>query len=328
MKKIISFLLSVFIVLFLISCGSKPEDETPKPEAPVVENTTDDTGLNDVSASEIETILAQINDARKMAIEAGADKDCPDQLKLIDDLYDSLKNDNAKLKENSKSIIDRYNLLANYSKAKKAKDEIDENGFAFYAQKNYDDGVAALEVVEAAFTDSKELDKSVYEAAQDAYKNFNSILIIAYKKLAKAERELAYEAKKDADSVKAGVARKDDYKAAVTTFQNGDSSYAMQNPKRAFEQYSEAKEAFIALYEDVAEKRAAAQAALDAAKKRVAESAKYAEEADVRNPITEPVDGIEEEDAVLLEEDNYAAPEEAEVEIAEELEDTEVGEED
>lgn len=328
MKKILSFLLSVFIVLFLISCGSKPEDETPKPEAPVVENTSDNSGLNDVSASEIETILAQINDARKMAIEAGADKDCPDQLKLIDDLYDSLKNDNAKLKENSKSIIDRYNLLANYSKAKKAKDEIDENGFAFYAQKNYDDGVAALEVVEAAFTDSKELDKSVYEAAQDAYKNFNSILIIAYKKLAKAERELAYEAKKDADSVKAGVARKDDYKAAVTTFQNGDSSYAMQNPKRAFEQYSEAKEAFIALYEDVAEKRAAAQAALDAAKKRVAESAKYAEEADVRNPITEPVDGIEEEDAVLLEEDNYAAPEEAEVEIAEELEDTEVGEED
>lgn len=333
MKKVFLFLLSVITVLFFISCGSKPEAEETKPDAPVIEETTtEEPEVSDVDASEIEAIKAQIEDARKLAIEAGAEKDAPDQLKVIDDLYDSIKDDDAQLKANSKSIVDKYNLLANYSKAKSAKEEIDNNGFAFYSQKNYDDGVKCLETVETAFATSGDLNSTVYTAAEDAYKNFNTIIIIAYKKLAKAERELAYEAKKNADSVKAAVARKVDYKSAADTFMAGDSSYAMQNPKRALEQYTEAKEAFTALYEDVAEKRAAAQAALDEAKKRVAESAQYAEEADVRNPITEPVDGIEEEDAVLLEEDVYDNPEEAEADIAEELEDdieeTEVGEED
>lgn len=332
MKKTLLFLLSVFTVLFFISCGSKPAPEETKPDAPAVEKVeqNDEPAVTDVDASEIDALKAQIEDARRLAIEAGADKEAPEQLKLVDDLYDSLKDDDAKLKANSKAIVDKYNLLSNYSKAKNAKDEIDENGFAFYSQKNYDAGVKNLEAVEKAFSEEGELDGSVYTEAEDAYKNFNSILIIAYKKLAKEERELAYAAKKQADSVKAGVARKDSYKAAVDTFQSGDSSYAMQNPKRALEKYTEAKESFLALYEDVAEKRAAAEAALEEAKKRVAESAQYAEQADARNPITEPIDGIEEEGAVLLEEDNYADPEDAEAQIAEELDDDAetVGEED
>ena len=67
--------------------------------------------------------------------------------------------------------------------------------------------------------------------------------------------------------------------------------------------------------------------AIEEAKKRVAESQKFAEEADVKAPITEPVEGIEDEDAVLLEEDDYEDPEAAEADIAEELEDDEIGEE-
>ena len=45
----------------------------------------------------------------------------------------------------------------------------------------------------------------------------------------------------------------------------------------------------------------------------------FAEEADIKAPITEKVEGIEDEDAVLLEADNYEDPEEAEADIAEEL---------
>ena len=98
----------------------------------------------------------------------------------------------------------------------------------------------------------------------------------------------------------------------------------MQNSKKASEKYVSAEQQFSYLYKDVSEKRAAAQAAIEEAKKRVAESAKFAEEADVKAPITdEQVEGIESEDAVLLEADNYEDPEEAEVDIAEELEETE-----
>lgn len=321
MKKVCIILLSVFTVLFFISCGSKPAAEETKPEAPIVDQTEE--AVVDVDETSLESIIAKIDDARTEAVNAGAEVIAPDQLKLVDGLYESMKNDNT-LKDNAQLVIDRYNLLKNYCKAVNAKNEIDENGFASYAQKNYDEGMKNLEKVEKALANEEQLDSSVVFAAENAYKSFNTVLIVAYKKLAKEQREYTYEAKKNADSVKAGVAQKERYSVAVEKFQKGDSSYSMQNPKRALELYIEAEDDFMALYNDVYEKRAEAQAALDAAKQRVAESAKYAEDADARNPITEEVDGIEAEDAVLLEEDNYAAPEEAEAEIAESLEDDEV----
>ena len=208
-----------------------------------------------------------------------------------------------------------------------AKKEIDDNGYKSYAQNNYDRGVDNLSKVDAAFdSDSDTFDKTVFVYAENALKEFNTVINVAYKKIAKEERDAAMEAKKNADSVKAGVARKTEYKEAADLIQNGDSLYSMQNAKKAAEKYKEANTKFTYLYEDVAAKRAAAEAAIEEAKKRVAESQKFAEEADVKAPITEKVEGIEDEDAVLLEADNYEDPEAAEVDIAEELEENDESE--
>jgi len=325
MKKVLISLLSISAVFFLISCGSKPAPEEtkkkPPVEAPVIEETEEEPAVEEVASDDfdLDALCAEIDSARDAAIEAGADEKAPELLKAIDDLYESLKNDN--LKDNADMLKAKYQLLANYLKAQDAKEEIDENGFAFYAQRNYDDGVALLDKVSAIIESSEEVTSAAVENAANAYSNFNTVLTVAYKRLAKQEREEAYEAKKLADSVKAGVSQKERYKGAVEDFQNGDSLYSMQSPKKALEKYTSAKEEFTALYEEVSEKRAAAQAAIEAAKQRVAESAKYAEEADNRSPITEAVDGIEDEDTVLLEDDEYEDPSEAEVEIAESLDD-------
>lgn len=329
MKKVLLTLLSISTVFFFISCGSKPAPEEEQVEAPVVEKT--EPVVEDVSVEESEddtaddeaayaALLAQIDAARNAALEAGADEKCPDLLKQVDDLYESLKGEN--LKDNAEMLMARYNLLANYLKAKDAKDEIDENGFAFYAQKNYDDGLADLEKVSGVLEGADAIDGSVSSAAERAYANFNTVLTVAYKRIAKAERDAAYEAKKLADSVKAGVSQKERYKEAADDFQLGDSLYSMQNPKKALDKYTSAKDKFTSLYNEVSEKRAAAQAAIEEAKKRVAESAEYAEEADNKAPITEAVEGIEDEDTVLLEEDEYEDPAEAEVEIAETIDDS------
>ena len=331
MKKVCLTVLSLFTVLFFISCGSKPAPEEPKPKAPevseVIENAVEDVADNSLAeAAKLAQLMEQINDARKAAIEAGADKNCPDQMNKLDYLLSGLK-DSDNPDAAAKSIIDRYNLLANYSKAVDTKKEIDEAGYAPYAQNNYDRGVSNLEKVDAAFdSGSDDFDKSVFVYAEDAYKEFNTVLNVAYKKIAKEEREAAMEAKKNADSVKAGVARKAEYSEAADLIQSGDSSYSMQNAKKAAEKYKAANEKFTYLYQDVAEKRAAAQAAIEEAKKRVAESAQFAEEADVKAPITEKVEGIEEEDAVLLEADEYEDPEEAEADLPEDLEELEEGE--
>ncbi|MBR5944267.1 MAG: hypothetical protein IKZ94_04900 [Lachnospiraceae bacterium] len=324
MKNVCIILLSIFTLLFFISCGSKPAAEEQKPVAPditeAVEDLAEDAADSSLAeAAKLAQLMEQVNGARKAAIEAGADRNCPDQMNKLDYLLAGLK-DSDDPDGAAQSIIDRYNLLANYSKAVDAKDEIDENGYDSYAPNNYDRGVDNLDKVDAAF-EKENYDKSVFVYAENALKEFNTVINVAYKKIAKEEREAALEAKKDADSVKAGVARKTEYKEAADLIQTGDSLYAMQNAKKATEKYIEANDKFTYLFEDVSEKRAEAQAAIEEAKRRVAESKKFAEEADVKAPITEKVEGIEDEDAVLLEADDYEDPEDAEADIAEELED-------
>lgn len=331
MKKVSITLLSIITLLFFISCGSKPAAEEQKPDAPDVQEAVEDLSnqVVDESLSEAEKLaklMEQINEARKAAIEAGADRNCPDQMNKLDYLLSGLK-DSDDPEAAAKSIIDRYNLLANYSSALDTKKEIDDNGYASYAQNNYDRGVDNLSKVDAAFDKNPDdFDKSVFVNAENALKEFNTVINVAYKKIAKEEREAAMEAKKKADSVKAGVARKTEYNEAADLMQSGDSLYSMQNAKKAAEKYKEANTKFTYLYQDVSEKRAAAQAAIEEAKKRVAESEKFAEEADVKAPITEQVEGIEDEDAVLLEADEYENPEEAEADLPESIEELEEGE--
>ena len=317
MKKLPFILLSLLTLLFFISCGSKKAADEQKPDAPDVVEDVADENLDD--AARLEKLMDQINDARKSAIEAGAERHCPEQMKKLDYLLAGLK-DEKNPDSSAKSIIDRYNLLANYSAAKEAKKEIEEKDFISYAKNNYDRGVDYLSKVDNAFASGKDnYDKSVYTNAENSLKEFNAVINVAYKKVAKEEREAAMEAKKNADSVKAGVARKEEYKVAADLIQSGDTLYSMQSAKKASEKYKDANVKFTYLYNDVSAKRAAAQAAIEEAKKRVAESAEFAAQADVKAPITEQVEGIEDENAVLLEADNYEDPEKAEANIAEEL---------
>ena len=71
MKKVSIILLSIFTLLFFISCGSKPAAEEETPEAPEVSEITDavedisdniaDESLSD--AAKLAELMAQVNDA-------------------------------------------------------------------------------------------------------------------------------------------------------------------------------------------------------------------------------------------------------------------------
>lgn len=319
MKKVLVCMLSVLAILGIVSCKSKPKAEEVVPEAPVVEEqapVVEEEVPPVVEETQVDytDVLNQIENARSLAIEAGAEAKASDLLKEIDAFYDSLK-ENGDLAANADELIRRYKSLANYIKAKDAKEKIDAFGFAGDAQREYDAGSAALTVVENTYSSQAPLSDDVANAAAEAYSNFNKVLIIGFKKIALQERVAAFDAKKKADSVKAGVSRKEQYGEAADKFQKADALYAMQSPEKAYENYKTAKETFTALFNDVSEKRAAAQAAIEAAKRKVAESANYAEEADAKAPITEAVEGIEEEDAVLLEETTYEDPDAAVIQI-------------
>ncbi|MBQ5997914.1 MAG: hypothetical protein IJL70_00400, partial [Treponema sp.] len=77
----------------------------------------------------------------------------------------------------------------------------------------------------------------------------------------------------------------------------------------------------------VSVKRAEAQKAIDEAKEKVLSSENYAVNADHEKPLEgENIEGIEAEDAVLLEADNYESSEALEAEIPAAIDDVEVEE--
>ena len=325
MKKIAKITLTVFLALTLFSCKSKPEAEETPAQAPVIEDTDEELAKHEDETQQSNTeavikvnteeLISRLNDARNVAVEAGAQEFASQQLAQIDALFEELKGKESFSEDETSDLEMRYNTLTNYVKAKSAKQKIDENELALYNQSSYNKGLENLTLVEDAYSNESATSKEILQAANDAYSDVNSVLISAYKSLAMAERKEALNAKKSADEVKAGVSRKEQYAEATQYFKDGDSLYSMQSPEKALNKYESAKNLYSELAADVKEKRSAALAAIEAAKKRVAESEHYAEEADAKTPIAEPIEGIEEENAVLLEADNYENPDDAVIEV-------------
>ncbi|WP_294430422.1 hypothetical protein [uncultured Treponema sp.] len=318
MKRYLFTLICAASIIPFISCGSTPtvEPEPPKAEepAPVVEEPTPEPEpepqppAEDFSQAN-EALLAQADSARAKAIEAGAEKYFRDVLSADDKFYESVKaeikaNPTADHSEKIKEVIVRYEALATASLAKEMKLKADEFGLADA------DAEKALSDFEAS-----ENGNGMRENADKALSAYSALLLKKLGEMAKTERSAALEAKKNADSVKAGVAKKTEYAEASATFKKADSSFASKDLEGAYKGYRSAKNAFTKLYELIAEKRAAAQAAIERAKKRVAEAENYTKEADTIAPLENEVAGIEKEDAVLLESDNFANPEDAVIDV-------------
>lgn len=323
MKKYLLFALIAMSLIFG-SCKSTEQEEVPAEQVEQVETTETpvEEDKPDESFAEKNARLLETADAsRESAIKSGAQEYYADELAKADEKLNALKEKAANSNEDmSKEINDvnyRYLALEKASSTKKLKEKIEENGFVEDNQIAYDAANALYAELEKAINDSEE-GLLMYKSAEAAYAAYHTIFYNSFKKLADKERASAVEQKKNADSVKAGVARKDEYKAIVEIFKAGDSAYVTKNPEGAFDKYKESKEKFEALYKDVAEKRAAAQKRIDEAKAKVNDVSNFAEDADQTAPLgNEKVDGIEEKDTVLLEEDKFENPEDAVIEVDE-----------
>lgn len=309
MKKL-SLLFCVTLAVLFASCKSTEQvADTPaqtetvqevKEEAPVQEETTDNG--DSLSAAEA---------ARKAALDAGAKEYYSDAFAVTDAAFEALKalNDG---KDHSKELAEikaRYDALATAAKARKLKERIDNEGLAANSQADYDAGEKALaefdSLVAVPVTPAAALGKK----ATEAYNSYYAVFFKAYKKFANDARKEALAQKKAADAVKAQIARKEEYKSYANLILKGDQQYSTSNPEGAYNNYKEAASSFEALAKDVAAKRAEAQKALDEAKAKVKASSDYAERADVEKPLgDEPVAGIEAEETVLLEVDEFENP--------------------
>ena len=331
MKKIIvPVLLAAVFSFTFTSCGSTPKTDdtttsTIQDKVNDVENKVEDAANADNSSA-----LEKTEAARKAAIEAGADKIAQEQFSAADALYDSLKTQSETGLDISIPLGDvekRYLALTAYANALENRKKIEANDLISYDENSYNEGCAALSEFENLNSSTNLLGTLMFDKANMANGKFINVLNKAYKQLAKEARVDAFKAKKDADAVKAGVAAKAEYTKAAEEFKAGDQNYAMQNAESAYTHYLKSTEQFAAVAEKVAEKRAAAQKAIDEAKAKVEAAANYATKADQEKPLEgENIEGIESEDAVLLEDDSYATPESQEAAIPEEIEDFEVEE--
>lgn len=320
MKKVILTLSCVFTVLFAVSCGSTPVAEPEVKD--VVEETKEEIKEEVVQAVDYstanKTLLALTDAARENAVASGAEKYFSEKFAATEEKYTIVKNnvetDSSKdYSAEIKDLTERYQSLAAASQAQALKEKADELSLADENKSSYEAGQKALEEYSALSNEANGAD--LLAKANEALNAYSDVVNKGLKANAARERQAALEAKKNADSVKAGVAKKEQYTKASETFKKADSSYVTTNIEGAFKGYKEAKEAFNSLYEEIKEKRAAAQALIDAAKQKVADSENYAVEADSIAPLEGEVAGIEAEDAVLLEEDTLANPDEAVIDV-------------
>ena len=285
-KSHVTFVLAAFSLIFA-SCASKPKVEETKPAVEPAEE-------------KVEQVVEQPEEKAPVVIEE----------------------DNSAALEADENA--RKSSVEEYEKAKALKNRIDELGFALYDQTSYDAGNKSLSDFENLKDSDNASGAELLNLSKDAYGKFANVLNKAYKQLAKEARTKAFVAKKDADSVKAGAAAKADYNKAADEFKAGDTNYSMQNCESAYGHYVTSESLFKSVFNTVSERRAAAQKAIDEAKAKVEAAQQYALNADQEKPLTdENTEGIEAEDAVLLEEDSYTAPETLEAEIPEEIEDFE-----
>src|SRR5574344_731457 len=293
-RRHLAVLLCASVALIFAACKSTPKaeekketpaQEQPKTEEPVAEEQPkEETKVETKDYSEANaTLMQKVAAARDEAIAAGAENANPVGYKAAEAEYETEKkasgDSTADLSVALNDLVARYNAMTAYANAKAKKDRIDSLNFASYDQSDYDAGSATLDELSGA-TANIAKGSDLNKKASQADRQFAAVLTTGFKSLAKTERTAAYNAKVQADSVKAAVSHKDEHNAAVETFRQGDQNYVTGNPEGSIDNYKSAKESFTNLYNTISDARAQAQAKIDAAKKRVADSNAVATEAD------------------------------------------------
>ena len=329
MKKIrITAVFCLLTAFGFVACKSAPKEEPAPVEEPVVEAPQPEPEPEPQPEPEPEpepekpdfseankALLEKLEEARNKAVEADAKYYYPNEFASADEAGEKVKksveeNPSEDYSADINDLIARYEALAKASEAQRMKKRVDEMEFSEFDKAAYDAGSSALDKFSQGGSGAEQLVNA--SAAYDAYKLLLNKGFIA---LAGKERNAALAAKKNADSVKAGVSQKETYGQAADSFKKADSAYVTKDIEGAYEGYKSAKETYTALYEKVSAARAAAQAAIERAKQRTADSANYATDADEIAPLTGQVKGIEDENAVLLEEDNLANPDDAVIDV-------------
>ena len=283
MKKSIYVLFILLLVgFFFWGCSSTPEavpeEEivTVVPDAGESEAVPSGDAFSDVN----EKYLSAAAAARDSAIVAGADVLVPDIFTEIDAMYQQLCQvcaDNPGQSQEAAliDVADRFTALERLVLAQNLRNKIGDLKFDNIDPQALADGDAAGEEAILLF-ESGGSGSDIRAAADKAFNAYS---------LAEATRKEAYTQKDAADSIKSATADKDAYSATVLVLSAADAAFVSGNYEAAYTGFTETAVSFKEIYERVAEKRAAAEAAITRAKQKVDTTAVFAAEADEIAPL-------------------------------------------
>jgi hypothetical protein len=166
-----------------------------------------------------------------------------------------------------------------YAEAKSLKARVDQNGLGEFVPEDYKQAEARLQEGEAAYNKDNAKAKASLDQAIAAY---NTVISKGFPLKTDKSRKDVEVVKANADGLKAPVAMKDDYAAALAKYNDALAAQKAGDYEKAIGLFAEAKPMFEQVVAKTQEKKATAEAALQAAQNSQADSEQKAKDADAQ----------------------------------------------
>jgi hypothetical protein len=234
----------------------------------------------DLYIGDLEKELLQ---ARAEALAAGIAELAPEYLATADREADAARDlfnaeDYYAADKTAREALDRYRSLTLGAEACKTREEVLRRDFAGFDADNFKKGDDALSAAVAAYEGTAP--KDALSAAAEAKLRYDMVLKAGWAAYAAQLRALAAKERQNAINAKANVAVRDDFAGIERIFNQAEAAYRIASYEETVPLYIRSEAGFVALTQAAEEKRRIAQAAIDAAEKKLEESDAVAREAE------------------------------------------------
>jgi hypothetical protein len=221
--------------------------------------------------------------ARDEAIAAGILDYVPEYLDLADEVALGaerayLAEDYYKAEAEALEALDRYRSLKTGMEAYLIREEVERRDFAGFDQARFDRADASLLAAAAAYEGGAV--KDALAGAGESKTLYDGVLKAGWAAYAAQLRGLAQRERRNALDAKANVAVREDFSRVDQIFNQAESAYASKVYNNAADLYIRAEAGFVETVLAAEEKRRIAQAAIEAADKKLAESESTVESAE------------------------------------------------
>jgi hypothetical protein len=231
----------------------------------------------------IRDLEEELRQARAEALAAGIDELAPEYLAMADRDADAARDrftaeDYYAADKAAREALDRYRSLTLGAEAYKIREEVLQRDFAGFDGGNFKRGDDALNAAADAYEGAAL--KDALSAAAEAKLRYDTVLKAGWAAYAAQLRALAAKERQNAINAKADVAVKDDFAGIERVFTQAEAAYRAASYEETVPLYIRSEAGFVALAQAAEEKRRIAQAAIDAAEKKLEESDATAREAE------------------------------------------------